>query len=94
MAQANFYIIYIKRKKEITYESVKEKMDLSVDWYRINEQLFVLYTTSDAEKWYSRLSPFVKESGSLFVSKLNTNDRQGWMVDEFWKWLRREKDNT
>lgn len=94
MAKANNYIIYIDRSKYITYEAVKVKMDLSIDWYRIKENLWVLYSTSDAEKWYSRLSPLVKEDGSIFICKLDVDNRQGWMSNNFWKWIRREKDDT
>lgn len=92
MAKAEFYMLYIKRKPDVIYETVKEKINLSVDWYRINEELWILYTTSNAEKWYSRLSPYVKEGGNIFISKLDVSSRQGWMDKKFWKWLRREKD--
>ncbi len=94
MAKATFYIVYIDRKKDVTYDQVKKKMDLSVDWYRIRENLWVLYTTSDEEKWYERLSPFVKKDGNLFICKLDVNRRQGWMDNGFWKWLRREKEDA
>lgn len=91
MAEAKFYVVYIERKSNVAYESVKEKMDLAVDWYRINEKLWILYTTSDEEKLYSRLAPFVEDSGYLFICKLNISKRQGWMDNGFWKWIRREK---
>lgn len=91
MAIAQFYFVYIERKSGISYETLKEKMDKSLDWYRINEKLWILYTTSDQEKWYVRLSPLVKETGNLFICKLDIDKRQGWMDESFWKWLRREK---
>ena len=90
MANAQYYMVYIKRKKEVTLEQVKETMDLSLDWYRVKEDLWVLYSTSDAEKWYSRLSPHVKDDGFVFICKLDPTDRQGWMAKSFWEWLRRE----
>ncbi len=91
MATANFYMIHIVRKKDMTYEQVKEKMDLSNDWYRFRPDLWIVYTTSDEEKWFSRLSPLVKKTGNLFICKLDINSRQGWMDEDFWSWMRREK---
>jgi hypothetical protein len=91
MATAEFYMIYIERKSDVTYDQVEEKMNLSLDWYRIRENLWIAYSTSDEDKWYSRLSSLVKDSGSLFICKLNVEVRQGWMVENFWSWLRREK---
>ncbi len=89
MADGNFYIVYIKCLEDTSYESLKEKMDLSRNWYRITENNWILYTTSNAEKWYSRLSPLVKDSGSLFICKLDMSERQGWMNEKFWAWIRK-----
>ena len=91
MAIASFFMIHIQRNKDATYKQVKDKMDLSNDWYRLRPDLWIVYSTSDEEKWFSRLSPLVKETGSLFICKLDTGSRQGWMTDDFWNWIRREK---
>ncbi len=90
MATAKFYIVFIKRKPDVSYDAVKEKMEKAVDWYRIDETLWILYTTSEAETWYGRLSEFVKDSGRLFICRLDVTDRQGWISEALWKWIRRE----
>ncbi len=94
MATANFYMIYVDHSKESTPSELEKVMDLSVDWYKVNDQLWIVYTTSDKDKWYSRLSPLVKPDGYVFICKLDTSDRQGWMKNGFWKWLRRENKKT
>jgi len=86
MASSKFHIVYISRLRNVSYEDVEKKMDLARSWYRITESIWVLYTTSDAEKWNARLSPLVKDEGSLFICKLDT-DRQGWMSPKFWDWM-------
>jgi hypothetical protein len=63
-------------------------MDLSLSWYRINSKLWVLYTTKDADALYTRLRSLAGDDGNLFICKLNTADRQGWMKKAFWNWLR------
>lgn len=91
MPIANFYMIYIKRTKGTTYKDVKEKLDLANDWYRLRPDLWIIYSTSDQEKWYRRLAPLIKEAGNLFICKLDIKSRQGWMTKDFWSWMRREK---
>ena len=49
METAIFYVVYIKRKLDVSYDAVKEVMNLALDWYRINETLWVIYTTSDVK---------------------------------------------
>ena len=88
---AQFFVIYITRLPTATLEEVKTQMDHALDWYRISESLWIVYTTSDPEKWFARLSPLVKEAGRVFICKLDTSVRQGWMNKDFWSWLRREK---
>lgn len=94
MASAQFYIVYIKPARGRTLDEIEKKMNLAVDWYRIEETVWVLYTTSDAEKWCSRLLSLVQGEGDgyLLVAKLDVEDRQGWMTNQFWKWLRREHE--
>lgn len=91
MASAQFYVIYISRLQSVTLDQVKEQMDHALDWYRIEESVWIVYTTSDAEKWHARLSPLVKDAGRLFICGLDVTKRQGWMNKGFWSWLRREK---
>ena len=94
MATAQFYVIYINRLSSVTYDQVKEQMNRALDWYRLEESTWIVYTTSDAENWYARLSPLVKDSGRLFICKLDVSSRQGWMNKDFWSWLRREKPDA
>ena len=94
MATAKFYMIYVDLNKESDSDKLEEVMNLSLDWYRVNDQLWIVYTTSDKDKWQSRLSPIVKPDGYMFICKLDTSDRQGWMKKGFWSWLRRENKDT
>jgi len=85
---AGFYMVYLDRNLDVTIDDVKKTFDLALEWYRINSELWIIYSTGDAEKWYSRLKKYIKDGGHIFVCKLNIADRQGWMSKEFWNWLR------
>jgi hypothetical protein len=95
MPAGKFYAIYIERDPDVAYDDVKKAMDLAIDWYRITSRYWIVYTTSDSEKWYGRLKKFVTSSGNLFICGLDTTERQGWMSKDFWDWLReREGSRT
>ena len=93
MARARHYFVYIERRSDVSEVILEEVMDRAIDWYRLRDNVWIVYSTSDAEKWYNRLAPIVKDSGSVFICRLNPQDRQGWMARGFWKWLRRERRN-
>ena len=93
MASAKFYMVYIRRSSKVTLKEVEKKMDLAVDWYRIGDSLWILYSTSNVEKLYQRLAPLFKNSGSVFICKLDETERQGWMNEAFWDWIRSAKDS-
>lgn len=94
MATAEFYIIYIERLESVSYDAVKEKMDLCYSWYRFNEKMWIVYSNRDIDKLYNRFASLVKESGSLFICKLDINTRQGWMNKKFWAWIREHSIST
>ncbi|MCK4842204.1 MAG: hypothetical protein KAT04_10030 [Methylococcales bacterium] len=88
---ASYYSIYISTKKGIDADKVEDKMDLALDWFRLNTSYWVVYTSSDANKWQERLQPLVEPGGNLFICRLDTTDRQGWISKEFWKWLKEKR---
>ncbi len=84
-----FYHVFIEPKAEVTYEQVEEKMNLSLDWFRCNSNVWVLYTTSNKNKWQTRLKPLVEPKGNLFICELNIRERNGFMTKKFWEWIKK-----
>ncbi len=91
MATGTYYVVYIEMLKDKTYDDIKTKMDLALDWFRVKDDLWILYSTSDAEKLKARLLPLVKSEGRLFICKLDITERNGWMAKSFWEWLRKDR---
>lgn len=88
---AGFYHIYIRPRKGVTAATVQKQMDLAIDWFRYDDQNWIVYTPSDANKWHSRLRLLVRPNGLLFICRLDTSDRQGWMTKDFWEWMRKTR---
>jgi len=91
MAMGKFLHVYIVPKDGITKEDIERKLNLGIDWYRYDDNLYIVYTTSDVKKWQSRLIDFVKNGGKLFISEFNISNRAGWLNRDFWNWLNKKR---
>lgn len=88
---SKYFYIYIKRRENVAFDDIKKKMDQSLDWYRIDEQTWFVYSTSTAEKLYARFEPTVKDGGNIFICQLDTSNKQGWMSKNFWEWINKDR---
>lgn len=88
---AEFYHIYISPKPGISLDDIQKEMNLAVDWLRYDSKCWIVYTTSDARKWYSRLEKFVTPGGHILVCKVNIDDYYGLMGKGVWDWLKKKR---
>ncbi len=91
MPKAVFYQIYLVPKEGVSSETVKKKIDLSLDWFKYDKAMWIVYSTSDVKRWQTRLKPLVEPTGNLFICEINPNNRNGWMSKKFWEWLKKER---
>jgi len=89
---ASYYHVYISPKQGITREEIEKKLSIAIDWFRYDNKCWILYTTSDAKKWYSRLQAFVEPGGYLLIHKLDPSDYWGFMSKHLWDWIKKDKD--
>ncbi len=85
---STLYHIYLKPKPEVAENDISKKLDLAIDWYKYGENCWIVKSTSEPDKWQTRLKPLVDPAGTLFICKLDATKRQGWMPKKFWDWLR------
>lgn len=91
MSKGIFLHIHIVPKNGVSSERVEEQLNLAVDWYRYTGNTYVVYTTSDIEKWMGRLQPLVESDGRLLIFEVNVRRRNGWMPKDFWDWLKKPR---
>ena len=84
---ATFLHVFIKPKVGVSEDQIKQKMNLSIDWYKYSEYCWVVKTTSDVAKWQTRLKPLVEPDGTLLILAVDPTKRQGWIAKGFWEWL-------
>jgi hypothetical protein len=70
---------------------VEQKLNLSLDWYRYSNNMYVVYSTSSVTKWKERLRSFVDPGGYFFICELDITQRAGFMAPDFWAWIRKHQ---
>jgi hypothetical protein len=88
---SEYYHIYISPRQGVTREQIESVLNNAVDWYRYDPKSWIVYTTSDARKWYSRLQSFVEPGGHILICKLNVSDHWGLMPKGLWEWIKGPK---
>jgi hypothetical protein len=88
---AKFLNIYIVAKNGVSKEQIETKMNLAIDWIRYSDTNYLVYTSSDVNKWQERLLEFVKPDGSLFICEVAVDKRNGWMTQGFWDWVKKDR---
>jgi len=91
MDSGRFYHIYVVRKGGVSYGTLESKMNLALDWFRYDQKNWIVYSTSDTNRWMSRLKPLVKPDGNIFICELKINNRNGWMSKKLWEWIKKAR---
>ena len=91
MPKAIFYHIYLVPKEGVDNDTIEKKIDLSLDWFKYDKSMWIVYSTSDVKKWQTRLKPLVEPTGNLFICEINPKNRNGWMSKSFWEWLKKKR---
>lgn len=87
----SFYHIYLQPQEGITQSQINDQIDLAIDWYKYAPNCWVVKSTSEIERWQTRLKPLVEPDGSLVVLKVDPWVRQGWIAKGFWEWLKKAR---
>jgi hypothetical protein len=83
-----FFILMINVNPGLSVADVQAALTDQVAWYRIANNVWIVHTVFPSSWFYQRLESLVKPSGIMFISALDPRDRQGWMPDEFWIWIK------
>ena len=79
------------RKYNDLYDAIKQVAGAG-NWQHPMESLWVVvasdFSPRDANSIYSEIRKYIDENDSLFVMRLDPNERQGWMPKSFWAWIK------
>lgn len=94
-----FAIIYDLRQPERNYnelyDAIKELAGEG-NWQHPMESFWVVsisdYSYKNAESIYETLRLQVDDNDSLFISRIDNVEHQGWMPKNFWNWFKEKSE--
>lgn len=63
----------------------------ALDWMRYAPNCWIVYTSSDTNKWMERIKPYLKNEDYVFISKIELANKQGWLPKWCWEWLDKKR---
>lgn len=79
------------RKYDELYEEIKEQAGDS-NWQHPMESFWVIavseYSPKDKETMYKALRQYIDDNDSLFITRIDNTEHQGWMPKNFWNWFK------
>ena len=91
MANEKFYHVYINPKTGVDIRAIEMKMNLALDWFKYDKKNWVVYSNTSMDNLMARYKPLVEPDGRLFICELNILNRNGWMNNDFWDWLKKNR---
>lgn len=92
MAKQFLHISFIF-KDQPYLESLEPVFGKALDWLRYSDTCWIVYTSSDADKWYRRLKPEIGEKDNILIIKADPSERQGYMPKTVWDWFKKPRDD-
>lgn len=83
------------RKYDELYEGIK-KLAGDSNWQHPMESFWVMaisdYSNRDIEAMYKTLRQYIDDNDSLFITRIDCMEHQGWMPKSFWNWFKEKRE--
>ncbi len=91
MAQARYLQITFQFEKPPEYTKLNPVFDNALDWARIADNVWIVWTTSTPTEWYERLKPVLRQNDFMYIFGIDNNVRHGWGRKWIWEWLDKKR---
>lgn len=88
MTDRSFVLVSLETKSSARASEFEASLNKAIDWIQIKENTWLVWTTSDAQRWYRRLKPKLKDGERVFICGIQPDNRSGWMPKAFWEFVR------
>lgn len=74
-------------------EQLKTALDKALDWVTYAPNCFIVYTSSDVDRWFQRLRKVVHENDSILIMEVVLENRAGWLPKDVWAWMHKDRSS-
>jgi tRNA (Thr-GGU) A37 N-methylase len=91
MSEARYLQISFEFEGPPKIVEVKPEFDKALDWIRIAPNVWIVWSTSSPNEWYTRLKPYLGPKDHLYIFGIDNRVRQGWAQKLVWDWLDKKR---
>ncbi len=91
LGKRRFLHISFNWKNRLKMTELESTFNLALGWVRYAPNCWIVDTTSDASRWYERLSPHLEKDDTMFICELNIDNMQGLLPKWIWEWFDKHK---
>jgi hypothetical protein len=85
------YLVLVWPRRGLTNEQIEAMLSDERDWLRLDDMSWLVRSERDARQLSGRLQRLLGASQHV-VLRVNRNDAQGRMSEDFWEWFNRAPD--
>ena len=72
-------------------KKLEATFNAALDWVRYAPNCWIVWTSSDPNKWAERLKPFLMGKDRVFICKLDITVHQGYLQKWIWDWINKSR---
>lgn len=90
-----FYIVsYDLKTPGRDYATLYSTVKSVGDWQHPLESVWIVWTPKDANELFNLIHPTMDVNDLLLITKIDPNDRQGWLPKTCWEWMNQRAQNV
>ena len=73
-------------------KQIEEALNKAKDWLRYAPNCWLIWTSVEPRVWADRLHKVLSNEYDAFLFvEVNLENRGGWLIDDAWKWINKER---
>ena len=81
-------LISIETNNPYLFPRLQASLNSSKGWIRFMQHSYLVKTKHDSRYWYQKLKPLLKDGEHIFITKIDMEDKQGWLPKTTWDFIR------
>src|ERR1700737_2397368 len=77
--------------KEPEIDKIVTVFNHAQDWLRYAPNCWILYTSTNPDTRVDRIREKLDKNDNLFICELNIDNHQGWLTQNLWNWINKDR---
>jgi len=89
--KAQFLQISFRFAQGRKVKALEPVFSLGLDWMRLSDTSWIVWTTSNPQEWYARLRPHIDKRDGCFIIAIDVTQKAGQLYPWQWDWFKKHQ---